>query len=212
MNNPWKLATIGIALTGVIGISSGLTTAWMLRPTATAQADEQSVATMTPRPLVRYAATSVARAPQAVSYETAAASPVSVTPRVRTVSTSVPAAADDCSTGKDRAMRIAKPGLIGAVLGAGLGAAGGAIAKGGKGAGQGALIGGLGGAALGSGYGAYKTNNECGTILGNKTQTVTAPGSTYDTYVPAGTPQSAIQRNTAADAGQISIYNAPKAR
>jgi hypothetical protein len=32
----------------------------------------------------------------------------------------------DCSTGGQRAMRIAKPGLIGALVGAGVGAAGGA--------------------------------------------------------------------------------------
>ena len=64
-------------------------------------------------------------------------------------------------------MRIAKPGLIGGLLGAGLGAAGGAIADGGKSAGKGALIGGLVGAALGGGYGAYKTQNECGTIFGD---------------------------------------------
>jgi hypothetical protein len=30
------------------------------------------------------------------------------------------------------------------------------------------LIGGLVGAVAGAGYGAYKTNNECGTIFGNR--------------------------------------------
>ena len=54
MNNPWKLATIGIALTVVTAMASGLTTAWMLRPTATAQADEVRMATA-PRPGARYA-------------------------------------------------------------------------------------------------------------------------------------------------------------
>jgi hypothetical protein len=77
------------------------------------------------------------------------------------------AVAADCSTGGDRALRIAKPGALGALLGAGLGAAGGAIADGGKAAGKGALIGGIAGAALGTGYGAYKTKNECGTIFGD---------------------------------------------
>jgi len=75
--------------------------------------------------------------------------------------------ADDCSTGGQRAMKIAKPGLIGTLAGAGLGAVGGAIADGGKAAGKGALIGGIAGAALGGGYGAYKTQQECGTIFGN---------------------------------------------
>ena len=53
------------------------------------------------------------------------------------------------------------------LLGAGLGAAGGAVADGGSGAGKGAIIGGLAGAVLGGGYGAYQTKNECGTIFGN---------------------------------------------
>jgi hypothetical protein len=75
--------------------------------------------------------------------------------------------ANDCATGGQRAMKIAKPGIIGALGGAGLGAIGGAIAGGGSGAGKGALIGGLAGTALGAGYGAYKTKQECGTIFGN---------------------------------------------
>jgi len=73
----------------------------------------------------------------------------------------------DCATGGDRAMRIVKPGLIGTLAGAGLGAIGGAIADGGGGAGKGALIGGIAGAAAGTGYGAYKTKQECGTIFGS---------------------------------------------
>jgi hypothetical protein len=75
--------------------------------------------------------------------------------------------ATDCSTGGQRAMKIAKPGLIGTLAGAGLGAIGGAITNGGSGAGKGALIGGIAGAALGTGYGAYKTKQECGTIFGS---------------------------------------------
>jgi len=76
-------------------------------------------------------------------------------------------------------MRIAKPGAIGALLGAGLGAAGGAVVKGGNGAGKGALLGGIAGAALGTGYGAYKTNNECGTIFGG--------GNGFNAAAPAAT-------------------------
>jgi hypothetical protein len=38
------------------------------------------------------------------------------------------------------------------------------------------LIGGLVGAVAGTGYGAYKTNNECGTIFGNRGFTDGAPG------------------------------------
>jgi hypothetical protein len=93
----------------------------------------------------------------------------------------------------ERAMRIAKPGLVGALLGAGLGAAGGAIADGGKAAGKGALIGGIAGAG---GYGAYKTQQECGAILGNGLAGPT-PAS------PANAPQATF------GAGQeITVYNA----
>src|SRR5262249_40524367 len=109
-------------------------------------------------------------------------------------------AADDCATGGDRAWRIAKPGVIGSLLRAGLGAAGGAIASGGSGAGKGALIGGLAGAAAGAGYGAYKTKNECGTILGN--------GFTAPVAVPASsagaTTQAALRPASAQD---ITVYD-----
>lgn len=164
MTNPWKMATIGLALAGVTAVSTGLTTAWMLRPTASAQA-ETPAATAPTRPVAHYA-----QAPAAPAAARA------TTPRVTPVaSTAVPA---DCSSGGDRALRIAKPGALGALLGAGLGAAGGAIADGGKAAGKGALIGGIAGAALGTGYGAYKTKNECGTIFGDGTGAAAAmPGT-----------------------------------
>ncbi|HXD95156.1 MAG TPA: hypothetical protein VN646_01320 [Candidatus Acidoferrum sp.] len=154
--NPWKLATIGMALVGTTALGTGLTTSYIMRTPATADAQEIAVSprvSTAPRALVAQRPV----APRAVA-------PVAP-PRVTPVSTAaVPA---DCDTGSERAMRIAKPGLIGGLLGAGLGAAGGAIADGGKAAGKGALIGGLAGAALGGGYGAYQTKNECGTIFGD---------------------------------------------
>jgi hypothetical protein len=164
MTNPWKLATIGLAIAGVTALSTGLTTAWMLRPTAPAEAETPAVATSVRR-VARYAAPT---APAVVRATTS--------PRVAQASTTaVPA---DCSTGGDRALRIAKPGALGAVLGAGLGAAGGAIADGGKAAGKGAIIGGIAGAALGTGYGAYKTKNDCGTIFGDgPASAVATPGT-----------------------------------
>jgi hypothetical protein len=164
MTNPWKLATVGLAIAGVTAVSTGLTTAWMLRPTTPAQAETPAV-TAAPRPVARYAPAPAAPVVPRVT-----------TPRATTVaSTAVPT---DCSSGGDRAMRIAKPGALGALLGAGLGAAGGAIADGGKAAGKGALIGGIAGAALGTGYGAYKTQNECGTIFGDGTGSAAAvPGT-----------------------------------
>jgi hypothetical protein len=154
--NPWKLATIGMALVGTTALGTGLTTSYMLRTPAPADAQETAVAPRPPR------AVAASMAPAPLSRAVAPVAP----PRVTPVSTTavIPA---DCDTGGERAMRIAKPGVVGALLGAGLGAAGGAIADGGKAAGKGALIGGLAGAALGGGYGAYKTKNECGTIFGD---------------------------------------------
>jgi hypothetical protein len=165
--NPWKLATIGLALVGTTALGTGLTTAYVLRqpeeaPAVAAPAQRTIV---TPRPaLARPAAT-----PVAPRVTPAAATPVTTTQTV----------AADCATGKDRALKIAKPGAIGALLGAGLGAAGGAIADGGDGAGKGALIGGITGTVLGGGYGAYQTKNACGTIFGN---TFSAPAATPVAY------------------------------
>ena len=164
MTNPWKLTTIGLAIAGVTALSTGLTTAWMLRPTAPAEAETPAVA-IAARPVARSAAPT-------------APAVVRATPPPRVTQASTTAVAADCSTGGDRALRIAKPGALGALLGAGLGAAGGAIADGGKAAGKGALIGGIAGAALGTGYGAYKTKNDCGTIFGDgAASAATSPGT-----------------------------------
>lgn len=151
--NPWKLATIGLALVGTTALGTGLTTAYVLRSPADApETAEAPRAVTVPRPLgTAHAVTRPSASP--------------VAQRVTPVATT-PAATAEC-TGGDRAMRIAKPGAIGGLLGAGLGAAGGAVADGGSGAGKGAIIGGLAGAVLGGGYGAYQTKNECGTIFGN---------------------------------------------
>jgi hypothetical protein len=64
--------------------------------------------------------------------------------------------------GTDKALDIGKDAGIGALGGAAVGAAGGAIADGGKGAGKGALIGGLVGAGGGTLYGIWdnKRNDE----------------------------------------------------
>ena len=187
--NPWKLATIGMALVGTTALGTGLTTSYLMPTPGTA--DAQEIATprthAAPRALV-----AAAPAPRTVTPAVASSAPVRVTP----VSTAAATPAD-CDTGTERAMRIAKPGLIGGLLGAGLGAAGGAIADGGKAAGKGALIGGIAGAALGGGYGAYKTKNECGTIFGD------GGGGAVTTAAPAATTQAAFD-----DRGQgISVYN-----
>ena len=193
LQNPWKLATIGLALVGTTALGTGLTTAWMLRPTAAATTQEF---TPTPAPVARMAPAAPAYGVTPAVQRTAAPAPVArtSTPPVRPVSTT----AADCGTNGDRVMRIAKPGLIGALLGAGAGAATGAIANGGKAAGKGALIGGLAGTALGAGYGAYKTKNECGTVF-NFNGSSSAP-SYAGSAAPA--PQAALS-----DGRGISVYN-----
>jgi hypothetical protein len=166
--NPWKLATFGIVTVLITSLSTGLTAAWLMRP---ASADTEAPVQAQPR----YA---TARARAAGVQPVTSVRPASVRP------VALDTAPSDCASTGDRVMRIAKPGLVGALVGAGLGAAGGAIADGGKAAGKGAIIGGLAGTALGAGYGAYKTKNECGTILGGSNfrgQSVGAPSA-----APAG--------------------------
>lgn len=151
-----KLVTAGIALIAGSSLLTGVTTAYMLRPSTATPEPTVSTAYAAPAPRP------VALAPRRVAPAASPSTWEAPTPtRVSTV------ARNDCATGRDRAVSIAKPGALGGLLGAGLGAAGGAIANGGKGAGQGALIGGLAGAAVGAGYGAYKVKNECGTVFGS---------------------------------------------
>jgi hypothetical protein len=178
MNNPWKLATLALVLTGVTAVSTGVTTAYMMRPSEGAG----SRAYATPAPASAF--TSARATDFAPMTAPSLATPAVVRPAVATHQESVvhtraytPApvrraavvtpVATDCASGGQRAMKIAKPGLIGTLAGVGLGAIGGAIANGGSGAGKGALIGGIAGAAAGTGYGAYKTKQECGTIFGS---------------------------------------------
>ena len=194
-SNPWKLATIGLALVGTTALGTGLTTAWMLRPPAAATAQETAT---TPTTVARMAPAAPAAPSYGVTPAVQRTPPAPVTrtsaPPVRPVSTS----AADCGTNGDRVMRIAKPGLIGALLGAGAGAATGAIANGGKAAGKGAIIGGLAGTALGAGYGAYKTKNECGTVF-NFNGNAPAPA-----YAGSGAaPQAALSEGQG-----FTVYNA----
>ena len=188
-HNPWKLATIGLALVGTTALGTGLTTAWMMRPSDTATAQET-----TPAPAARMAPAAPAYSVTPAVQRTTAPPVTRASTPVRPVSTT----AADCGTNGDRVMRIAKPGLIGALLGAGAGAATGAIANGGKAAGKGAIIGGLAGTALGAGYGAYKTKNECGTVF-NFNGSSSAP-SYAGSASPA--PQAALS-----DSNDITVYN-----
>jgi len=194
--NPWKLATIGLALMGTTALGAGLTTAWVMRPATAPNAQEPASAA--PAPLARmtspspaYASRPATTRPEAPARVTRAATPVATVP-TSTASTA------ECGTNGDRVMRIAKPGLIGGLLGAGVGAATGAIANGGKAAGKGALIGGLAGTAVGAGYGAYQTKNECGSVFNSFS------GDSAPTIAPSGVPTQAAF----ADGEHITVYNA----
>jgi len=182
-----KIITVGVAVAMGTSLLTGVTTAYMLRSPSPAQSMAAS-----------YATTPVGRTPAVVAAHVvpAVARTTANTPRpVPVTSTS-----SQCATGSDRAWRIAKPGAIGGLVGAGLGAAGGAIANGGSGAGKGALIGGLVGVATGAGYGAYKTNNDCGTIFGNRGFSDAVPGVTERGPVTQTALRSAAQ--------DITIYSA----
>jgi hypothetical protein len=201
--NPWKAATIGIALVTVTAFTTGLTTAYVMRPArdveaqAVVTAPDLTAPTVVARPAVRYAtARRYVSAPvTGASVAVPAAPPPVITPNPPAQSPGpgpVRPVAAECATTGDRVWRTAKPGLLGALLGAGLGAAGGAVADGGKGAGKGAVIGGLAGVAAGGIYGAYKTKQECGTVLGEHAFTSEptraaldgAPGSTQTAFQP----------------------------
>src|SRR3989441_8556026 len=167
MYNHWKLATTGMALVLTTALIRVVPRASSTLPTAgpAVVAPAPLAVAATPPVLARRTAQPMARpvAAEPVTSAPVTSAPAPAASPTRTVAT-VPA---DCSTGGDRPLRIAKPGAVGGLVGAGLGAAGAAIAGGGKAAGEGALIGGLAGAGLGSGYGAYQTKNECGTIFGD---------------------------------------------
>lgn len=197
MNDRWKLATMGTALALTTALVTSVTTAHFTRPTATTDAAPTAATPVPARHVVTAAtvpAPVVRRTPPAVQ---------------RVAYEPVPAAttrtASDCATGGDRALRVAKPGAIGALIGAGVGAAGGAVADGGKAAGKGALIGGLTGAVLGSGYGAYKTKQECGTIFGESRGGTTAARPVVPPTVRDEGAQSSF--SSAAD-GPITVFHA----
>ena len=186
-----KIVTTIIALVTGTSLLTGVTTAYMLRPGVPTETMTASYATP---PVHRTPAVGAPRVAPTVGRATADTN--GATPVATTAST--------CATGGDRAWRIAKPGAIGGLLGAGLGAAGGAIANGGSGAGKGALIGGLVGAAAGTGYGAYKTKNECGTIFGSSGFTDGAPIPRTADRGPV-TEAALLRRGPA---NNITVYNA----
>ena len=137
--NPWKLTALGMALTIVTALVTGLVVAqWSGRP------GDRNIAAPEPSKTVP--------APVRRSVAGAPAPSVAAAPTQATIDACHQYAAAQVGQ-RDKTVEVVKDGAIGAVAGAGIGAAGGAIAGGGRGAGTGAAIGGLVGAAGGSLYG-----------------------------------------------------------
>jgi hypothetical protein len=138
--NPWKMATIGMALVVVTAVVTTVVVAnWPGRATESPVVGAASPAMVATAP-----------APTAKPAQPAQPAPAA----------SLQAAADACNryaasapTTKDKTLEVVKDGAIGAAIGAAVGAAGGAIADGGSGAGKGAAIGGVLGAGGGVLYG-----------------------------------------------------------
>lgn len=217
MNNPWKLTTIAIGLVAATALTAGLTTAYIMRgaePVSAAPGSAENATAETRVTAPRLApvpsrSTITARREAVPAPPAAPPAPTMVAGRPTPVS----AAAPDCATTSDRVWRIAKPGLLGAVLGAGVGAAGGAIADGGKAAGKGAAIGAIVGTTAGAAYGAYRTKNECGTILGGGSMASATPAASgadvpaQAAFAPSSGTVHATTRARATE-DQITIYSA----
>jgi len=135
--NPWKLATLGMAL---VVVTAAVTTLAVGGRSGreTAQVDPPAASPVMPAASSAPALTGPHPAPAVPSRATV----------------------DACNryaagkpTPKDKTVEVAKDTAIGGAIGAAVGAAGGAIADGGKGAGKGAGIGGLVGLGGGALYG-----------------------------------------------------------
>ncbi len=157
--NLWKMTAIGVAVAAVTAVVTGIVVARRTTPGSepvTARVEQPPAAS--PR----------TDDPGARPQPPAATAPASDTPARRVAQSGTPpqSAIDSCNqqaqaqTGagrdkKGKLVEVGKDAGIGALGGAAIGAAGGAIASGGKGAGRGALIGGLVGAGGGSLYGIW---------------------------------------------------------
>jgi cytoskeletal protein RodZ len=133
--NPWKAATLGIAVVVTTALITGLVVAYW---------NDNDKPTQTAKPAA------------AVSRGTAR--PVAATVTPRPVAATPQGGQPSSTTATNPTAEILKDAIIGGAIGAGVGAAGGAIAGGGKGAGKGAAIGGIVGATAGTLYGINQTN------------------------------------------------------
>lgn len=158
--NPWKMATIGLAVVVTTAVVTGLVVGnWSNK------GNETSVSQAAP-PAPGAAArpsTPVSRGP--VTRPGPSAPP----PATHAAATPPPSDVQTCNqyaksaasgSTEDTTKDVLTKAVIGGALGAGVGAAGGAIAGGGRGAGKGAAIGGIVGATAGTLYGLNETNQK----------------------------------------------------
>lgn len=135
-SNPWKIGAFATAGAVLLLVAAGFTFA-AFNSSKTSDEQPATVSQSAPRTVT----------PQ----QTAAPAPVAAAE-----------ARENCDQYRVAAqrdnMRVAKDGAIGAAVGAGTGAAGGAIADGGSGAAKGAGIGGVVGAVAGGAYGVTQEN------------------------------------------------------
>jgi hypothetical protein len=142
--NPWKLATIGMALVVVTAVVTTLTVAGRSGPDHR-QVDTPAAGSASP-------AMPQASAVTASSPAVTEPQPQPAVPSRATIDACNRYAAKRPSQ-KDKTFELVKDTTIGGAIGAAVGAAGGAIADGGKGAGKGAGIGGVVGLGGGVLYG-----------------------------------------------------------
>jgi hypothetical protein len=157
--NPWKMATIGLAVVVTTAAVTGLVVGnWSNK-------GAETTVTQPAPPAQRAAAR-----PSAPVSKGSVARPVPAPPPVaQAAATPPPSDVETCNqyaksaasgSTEDTTRDVLTKAVIGGALGAGVGAAGGAIAGGGRGAGKGAAIGGIVGATAGTLYGLNETNQK----------------------------------------------------
>jgi hypothetical protein len=162
MNNPWKLAAIGMVLVVVTAVVTGLVVAGRGGPDIDRRADSPSASARTDD-VARAMGAPASATPPPPAPPAHAAAPAkrvaSVPPQ--SVITACNNQAQIATKGEpSKTKEVVKDGAIGGLGGAAVGAIGGAIAGGGSGAGKGAAIGGVLGAGGGALYGLNKAKEK----------------------------------------------------
>jgi hypothetical protein len=170
MNNPWKLAAIGMVLVVVTAVVTGLVVAGRGGPDIDRRADSPSASARTDDVARAVGAPTSATPPAPVTAVTPPPAPPAhaAAPAKRAASVPPQSVITACNNQAQiatngepsKTKEVVKDGAIGGLGGAAVGAIGGAIAGGGSGAGKGAAIGGVLGAGGGALYGLNKAKEK----------------------------------------------------